>query len=136
MIDYACRQTNGKIKPTHYGSREQLYCKSCQFGYKERGCLFAPTYVPAAFGKSVPAKVHGGRKVNSSTGGQWQTADILDRIIEHFLRSGEWPDNSTPYRVSQALPHSTTVVNHFGSIAEAVRQAQALYEKEGAEGLI
>jgi len=131
MTDYACREVNGTMKCTHHGSRKALYCPDCQFKYRETGCLFVNNHVSVAFGKqATTTRRRGAHRTNNLTGGKWEPTDILDRIIEYFLRSGKWPTTTTAFRDSQALPHSTTVVRHFGSIEEAVRLAQELHEKE------
>ena len=100
----------------------------------QKGCIFTPTHVPAAFGKPMPAQKQGARNLTGGTGGKWKPADILERIGEYHARHGEWPDNTTAFRDSPHLPHSGTVKRHFpGGIEEAVKLAKELYEKEEGE---
>jgi len=129
MIDYACRLPSGALKLNH-GSRQVLYCPDCQFEYQRRGCIFAPTQLAPS---TPPGQPQGARATNNLTGGTWTDDAILERIVEYHARHGKWPDNTTAFRDSPALPHSQTVTRHFGDIGEAVRQAQELKEREDRE---
>lgn len=40
FIDYACRERDGSLKP----GPVKEYCLECQFEFRCRGCLFAPTW--------------------------------------------------------------------------------------------
>jgi len=133
-MNYACRSSDGSMKPTYHGSRQQLYCPNCQFKYKENGCLFALNHAPVAFGATSRGK-RGAHRTSNLTGGRWTAENILDRIVEYYERTGVWPTNTVAYRDSSSLPHSSTVVRHFGSIDEAIRQAtvkqaKGLHEEE------
>ena len=135
MIDFACRKPDGSIRHTNGRTRQAAFCPSCQFGYKEEGCLFTPTTnTGQAFGKKDSAKplrreYAPRRQANNSTGGRWTAEDIVEVIAEYHERNGIWPVSTTAFRDSARLPHSSTVVRHLGSIEEAVRQAQVLLEK-------
>ena len=139
MIDFACRWPNGSMKHTNGRTRQIAFCPSCQFQHKEPGCIFVPTHKAQAFGRNASAKPTsragtGAGKTNNLTGGRWKPEDILERIVEYYERSGDWPANTTAFRDSQSLPHSSTVKRHFpGGIAEAVAEAKELREKEIAE---
>ncbi len=136
-IDFNCRWPNGSLKPTHTGPRSELYCPSCQFERRSPNCLFTPTHKSVASGRNEATKTPRGaysrRRSNTDrrTGGKWRTEDILERIIEYHQRHRAWPLNTTAFRASQSLPHSSTIDRHFpGGIAQAVAQAQALLQKQ------
>ena len=137
LITFACRWPNGSMKHTNGRTRQIAFCPNCQFEHRGPGCIFTPMHEAVALGKNAntktrreyaPRRKH---KTNNPTGGKWRPVDILERIVEYYERHGEWPLNTTAFRDSQSLPHSSTVKRHFpGGIEEAVRQAQELMEKE------
>jgi len=131
-MTYACRRDNGTLKPTHHGSRQELYCPSCQFQYREPGCLFATVHDAHAFGAPVPAtrRQQGAGSTNNLTGGQWRTEDILESMIDYRDVNGEWPKNTTDFRKSNRLPHSATIYRRFGTIEAAVAQASATRQRQ------
>ena len=139
LIDFACRKPNGSLENPYPHSRQARFCPDCQFGYKETGCIFTPTRSNSqAFGRNASAKPRREyaprrKKINNPTGGKWEPKAILERIVEHYEKHGEWPLSTTAYRDNQSLPHSSTVKRHFGGIAQAVAEAKILREKEIAE---
>ena len=140
LIDFACRHPNGSMKHANGSTRQVAFCPNCQFDYRSEGCIFTPTRSGGqAFGRNASAKPRREyaprrKKINNPTGGKWEPKAILERIVEHYEKHGEWPLSTTAYRDSQALPHSSTVRRHFpGGIAEAVAEAKILLEKEREE---
>lgn len=133
MINYACRRSDGSLRPTSNGGCKMLYCPRCQFEYKKEGCLFTPNHM-ATFGEQVrQSKPRGAASTNNLTGGRWTLEGILEVIVEYYQKRGEWPCSTMAFRDSERLPHSSTVVRHFGSIEQAVEQAQR-YAKVGEVG--
>ncbi|KKK66385.1 hypothetical protein LCGC14_2964630, partial [marine sediment metagenome] len=43
LISFACRHPDGSMKHTNGKTRQVTFCPSCQFRYREAGCLFTPT---------------------------------------------------------------------------------------------
>ena len=139
LINLACRWPNGSMKNADGCTRKIAFCPDCQFEYRGEGCIFTPTRSNGqAFGRNASAKArrdYAPRRrqepVSNLTGGKWAPGDILEVIIEHYERSGEWPITTTAFRDNQRLPHSMTVKRHFpGGIAEAVAEAKILRERE------
>ncbi len=138
LISFACRHPNASMKHTAGRTRQEAFCPHCQFEYNQEGCIFTPAHSGAAFGKNASAKPtrreyvpRRNHNTDRRTGGKWRTEDILERIIEYHQRHRAWPLNTTAFRDSQSLPHSSTINRHFpGGITQAVAEAQELLEKE------
>lgn len=138
LIVFACRCPSGSMKHTNGRTREEAFCPGCQFTYRGPGCIFTPRDSSGQrFGKNASAKpprrdYAPRRVINNPTGGRWIPQDILEVIIEYHERTGKWPKNTTTFRDCKRLPHNQTVSRYFGSVAEAVKQAQELMEKENS----
>ena len=132
LITFACRYPNGSMKYANGRTQQIAFCPNCQFDYRSEGCIFTPTRSGGqAFGRNASAKAPAKAPGNNLTGGKWKPQDILEVIVEHYERSGEWPTTTTAFRDNQRLPHSVTVKRHFpGGIAEAVAEAKILRERE------
>ena len=137
-FDYACRWPNGSMKNINGASRKVLYCPSCQFAYKEAGCIFTQVHRGGAFGRNAstaPEQLQVAGGAIRATGGRWSQAAILESIVDYHEKNGVWPKNTTVFRGSSRLPHSVTVKRQFGSIGCAVGRAQDMLARGEYETL-
>jgi hypothetical protein len=111
-----------------YATREELYCVHCTLQQGVAPCPFRPPKNRRPEGVKV---ARGTGCANLFGASKYEADELLDLLVDFYYKHGRMPCNTTEYRDDAALPHSQTIVRHFGSLEEAHRLATEKIEEQG-----
>jgi len=120
---FCCRDASGSLRPLVIGgqcyTRRELYCVHCAYTYGQSPCPFRPN--PK---QEPPSQPKASGIANLLGTDRYSDDELLEILIGFHERNGRWPRNTTEYRDDPRLPHSRTIVKHFGSLERAHQLAR------------